>query len=66
MGKGPGLGELRLRLVASLLGLAAVVGVGLARGMQGAATVEVLAIAGLFFGGTALWSARALSRRKDD
>ncbi|MBN2905333.1 MAG: hypothetical protein JXJ18_01340 [Rhodobacteraceae bacterium] len=64
MMNGPGKGELRLRLGLSLAGLALVLVAGIARGMDGAATVEVLGVAGFFFGGTALISARGLSRRE--
>ncbi|TCP39747.1 hypothetical protein [Rhodovulum marinum] len=66
MTKGPGRGDHKVRLFLSLLGLGGVLVAGIVRGFDGAATVEVLGIAGLFFGGTALWSARALTRREDD
>ncbi|MEX5730062.1 hypothetical protein Ga0609869_003415 [Rhodovulum iodosum] len=63
MSKGPERGELRLRLGIGLAGLAAVLGTLAIKGIDGASGVEVFAILGLFFGGTAVWSARALSRR---
>lgn len=63
MTKGPDRGELRLRLIVSLAGLAAVLGALAFKGIDGASGVEVFAILGLFFGGTAIWSARALARR---
>ncbi|MGC9417770.1 MAG: hypothetical protein ACP5EN_02250 [Rhodovulum sp.] len=66
MTKGPGRGDHGFRLILSLLGLVGMLVAGLVRGFDGAATVEVLGIAGVFFGGTALWSARALMRRGDD
>lgn len=66
MTKGPGRRDLRFRLTLSLLGLGGVIVAAALRGFDGAATVEVLGIAGLFFGGTALWSARALMRREGE
>ncbi|MBV0913401.1 hypothetical protein [Anianabacter salinae] len=68
MGKyGPGRGEILFRLVFSLAGLVfmavAFVLVGLP---QGPAFAEVGIIAGGFFLGTAIWSARALMRAAPD
>ncbi|ETX30033.1 hypothetical protein [Roseivivax isoporae] len=66
MSGGPSRGELIFRLVFSLCGLALVVLTVAVRGIaNSAALVEVIGIAGLFFGGTALWTARALWRRRD-
>jgi hypothetical protein len=61
---GPTRGELQFRLAFSLAGLA-FLGVAIAlRGLpQGPALVEVIGVAGLFFGGTAILSARRLIRR---
>ena len=57
--------ELIFRLVFSLFGLALLVVAVWVRGIAHAgALVEVVGIAGLFFGGTALWSLRQLLRRK--
>lgn len=57
---GPTRGEMWFRLCFSLLGLA-LMGFALAtRGFGGIAWVEVVVIAGAFFGGTAAWSARRL------
>lgn len=68
MAQGPERGELRLRLGISLAGLVAVLGAMAVKGVDGASGVEVFAILGLFFGGTAVWSARALARhdREED
>ncbi len=61
---GPTRGELIFRLAFSLAGLAFL---GLAIGLrglpQGPAFVEIGLIAGGFFGGTAIWSARKLVRK---
>lgn len=65
MTKGPGRVDLRVRLYGSIAALVFVVGAGLSRDELGAAGIEVLLIAGLFFGGTAVWAARALARRGD-
>ncbi len=63
---GPTRGELRFRLIFSVAGLALTLVALFAHGVPSApALVEVLGIAGLFFGGTAVWSARRLLRRDD-
>jgi xanthosine utilization system XapX-like protein len=63
---GPTRGELKFRLVFSLGGLVMTLVALFAHGIPSApALVEVLGIAGLFFGGTAVWSARRLMRRDD-
>jgi uncharacterized membrane protein HdeD (DUF308 family) len=66
MKHGPTPGELRFRLVFSLLGFALTLMALFAQGIPSApALFEVLGIAGLFFGGTAVWSALRLMRRDD-
>ena len=59
---GPTRGELKLRLAISVFGLGMMGLALLTRGFGGIAAVEVVLIAGTFFGGTAVWSARALLR----
>jgi hypothetical protein len=61
---GPSRGEHRLRLAVSLAGLG-MLGAALAvQGLpEGPGLVEVAGIAGVFFGGSAAASARALMRR---
>jgi hypothetical protein len=55
---GPTRGELKFRLAVSLAGVALMVFALFYRGVpEGPALVEVVGIAGLFFGGTAVWSA---------
>lgn len=60
---GPTRGELWFRLLFSLAGLC-LLGVAVAyRGIpSGPALVEVIGVAGLFFGGTAIWAAIRLLR----
>lgn len=62
---GPGRGEIWFRLVFSLAGLALLVFALLTREGGSIAWAEIAIIAGAFFGGTALWSARRLMRRDD-
>lgn len=62
-GFGPSRAELRLRLGISLAGLAAVGAVLALAPVEGLAWVEVVGIAGLFFGGSAALSALRLWRR---
>jgi succinate-acetate transporter protein len=62
---GPSQGELKLRLGISIFGLGLMAVALLTRGFGGIAAVEVVLIAGTFFGGTAVWSARALLRKDD-
>ena len=62
---GPSRGELKLRLAFSIFGLGLMVFALLTRGFGGIAMVEVVLIAGTFFGGTAVWSAWALLRKDD-
>lgn len=55
---GPSRGELKFRLVVSLAGFALMLAALFARGIpKGPAIVEVVGLAGLFFGGSAIWSA---------
>jgi len=59
----PTRGELWFRLVFSLFGLGLLLFALWYRGIpKGPAIVEVVGIAGLFFGGSALWTARKLLR----
>ncbi|MEL6587169.1 MAG: hypothetical protein AAFY65_15870 [Pseudomonadota bacterium] len=59
---GPSRRETIFYLCASLAGLA-LMGVALAvRGVGGAVALEVIVIAGGFFGGTTIWAARRLWR----
>ena len=61
---GPGRGELIFRLVFSLVGLGLIVVAVAVRGWpQGPALVEVIGVAGLFFGGTAIWTVMKLWKR---
>jgi hypothetical protein len=60
---GPTRGELKLRLAVSVLGLAMMAAALMIRGVGGIAALEVVLIAGTFFGGTAVWSAWALMRK---
>ena len=63
-GFGPTRGELRFRLVFSLAGLALMLFALFYRGVPtGPAFVEVVGLAGLFFGGTAIWTIRKLMKR---
>jgi hypothetical protein len=63
---GPSRKELWFRLCFSLFGLALVVLTVVLRGISNAAAlVEVVGIAGLFFGGTAVWTILKLRRHRD-
>lgn len=63
---GPSRNELWFRLLFSLAGLALLVVAVMVRGISNAAAlVEVVGIAGVFFGGTAIWTARGLWRTRD-
>lgn len=63
---GPTRNELWFRLAFSLFGLALLGVAILVRGIANSvALVEVVGIAGVFFGGTAVWSARKLWRSRD-
>ncbi len=64
---GPTRGEHVFRLCFSLFGLALLIVALVTRGVTiGPALVEVVLIGGLFFGGSALWSARKLLKAKSD
>ena len=60
---GPDRGELWMRFAISLAGLALMIVAVTVRGVGGMAWVEVVAIAGAFFGGSAVWSGWQLMRR---
>lgn len=60
---GPSRGELKLRLGFSIFGLGLMAFALLTRGFGGIAMVEVVLIAGTFFGVSAVLSARALLRK---
>ena len=61
---GPTRGELRFRLAASIAGLALMLVALFHEGApSGSAVVEIVGLAGAFFGGTALWSVWQLARR---
>jgi hypothetical protein len=63
---GPDRRELRFRLIFSLAGLGLLAGGMIYRGMpMSAGAWEAVIIAGLFFGGTLVWSLRQLARRQD-
>lgn len=53
---GPTRGELKFRLVFSLIGLAGMIFAVAYRGISGIAAFEIVGIAGVFFGGSAIWS----------
>ncbi len=59
---GPTRGELWFRLGFALAGLALMAVALLRHGVQGVAWVEIVLLAGGFFGGTAVWSALRLWR----
>jgi hypothetical protein len=64
---GPDRSELIFRLVFSLVGLVVLAGAVAIRGIPtGPALVEVFGIAGLFFGGTALWTVWKLTKGDKD
>lgn len=64
---GPTRGELKFRLGVSVAGLALMVFALFYRGVPtGPAFVEVVGMAGLFFGGTAIWTVRRLLRAPRD
>jgi xanthosine utilization system XapX-like protein len=64
---GPTRGELKFRLAFSLAGLGLMIFALVYRGVPtGPAFVEVVGIAGLFFGGTAIWSGWRLMKSDRD
>ncbi|KNG92334.1 hypothetical protein [Pseudaestuariivita atlantica] len=65
MGHGPTRGELLFRLAFSLAGLVLLAVALFVRGVpQGPALVEVVVVAGGFFGGTAVWTLWKLGKAK--
>ncbi|MFP7671988.1 hypothetical protein ACG74X_01395 [Marivita sp. S0852] len=63
---GPTRGELWFRLAFSLFGLGLLAATVAIRGIANfAALIEVVGIAGAFFGGTAIWSAIRLWRARE-
>lgn len=66
---GPSRSEIKFRMYVSLLGLALLVAALVFRGLPtGPAMIEVVGIAGAFFGGTLIWSIvklRNLSKTED-
>jgi len=66
---GPSRSEIKFRMYVSLIGLALLVAALVFRGLPtGPAMIEVVGIAGAFFGGTLIWSIvklRSLSKSED-
>ena len=66
---GPSRSEIKFRMYVSLIGLALLVAALVFRGLPtGPAMIEVVGIAGVFFGGTLVWSIiklRSLSKSED-
>ncbi|MFP4303881.1 hypothetical protein [Rhodosalinus sp.] len=62
-GYGPSRGELRFRLIVSLAGLAMIVA-AISTRPPSPAWIEMVGIGGVFFGGTAIWSAWQLRGRR--
>lgn len=66
---GPSRSEIKFRMYVSLIGLALLVAALVFRGLPtGPAMIEVVGIAGAFFGGTLVWSIiklRSLSKSED-
>lgn len=60
---GPSRGELKLRLAISVGGLALLIGAYATNGIGGIASLEIGIIGTAFFGGSALWCARALMHK---
>ncbi|MDW3224502.1 MAG: hypothetical protein R8G34_16760 [Paracoccaceae bacterium] len=62
---GPSKKELQFRLVVSFAGLSLLAGALVYRGMpQGAAVFETVGIAGVFFGGSFVWTLKKLVRKE--
>ena len=60
---GPTKADLKFRLIFSLAGLAMMVGAVIYRGMpKGPAMFEIIGVASVFFGGTAIWTIRKLMK----
>jgi len=62
MAYGPDRKELWFRLAFSLAGLALMAVALMRHGVSGIAWAEIVGVAGLFFGGTAIWTALKLWR----
>lgn len=62
---GPTRGEWKLRLAISLGGLGLLGAAYALHGIGGIASLEIALLGGAFFGGSALWSARALWRGEE-
>jgi len=64
---GPTRRELRFRLGWSVLGIVVLAGLWVAGVLpEGPGRIEILALAGLFFGGSAIWSAWKLRQSEDE
>jgi len=61
---GPSRSELWFRLLASIAGLAFMVIAVSIRGVSGMASVEVVGLSSIFFGGTAVWAGWKLWTQK--
>lgn len=66
MSFGPDRTEHHIRLAVSVIGLAVLIWIIASGRMSGFAWVEVGAVAGLFFGGSALWSGWKLWTGRED
>ena len=62
---GPSRGEIKLRLAISLGGLAMLIGAYAFNGIGGIASLEIAIIGTAFFGGSAVWCLRKLTRKDD-
>ena len=60
---GPTRGEVKLRLAISLAGLAMLIGAYALNGIGGIASLEIAIIGTAFFGGSAVWCLRQLTRK---
>jgi hypothetical protein len=61
---GPSRGELWFRLAVSAFGLGMMITAVTMRGVRGIAWVEVVGLASVFFGGTAVWTILRLLRTR--
>jgi hypothetical protein len=62
---GPSRGEIKLRLAISFGGLAMLIGAYAFNGIGGIASLEIAIIGTAFFGGSAVWCLRKLTRKDD-
>jgi hypothetical protein len=62
---GPSRGELWFRLAVSVFGLGLMIAAVTLRDIRGIAWVEVVGLASVFFGGTAVWAVVKLIRFRD-